>query len=88
MKVNLFEENNQVVIQLIDSGSGISTDIEQKLFEPFFTTKVVGEGTGLGLSISKGILDEHKASIKLNRTFKNTCFEIRFKGSEEVKNVA
>ena len=62
----------------MDSGEGISQEIEQKLFDPFFTTKPVGEGTGLGLSITKGIIDDHQALIFLNRSFKNTCFEIQF----------
>lgn len=78
IKINAFADGAEVVLQVIDSGQGITTDIEQKLFQPFFTTKVVGEGTGLGLSISKGILNAHKASIELNRSIKNTCFEIRF----------
>lgn len=82
VQINLFEEANHVIIQVLDSGLGISSDIEDKLFQPFFTTKPVGEGTGLGLSICKGILDNHNAIFKLNKNFKNTCFEIRFKTSK------
>ena len=78
IKINAFSEGEQAVLQVIDSGEGISEENEGKLFQPFFTTKVVGEGTGLGLSIAKGILDSHKASFALNRSFKNTCFEVRF----------
>ena len=78
IKINTFDEIETSVIQVIDSGSGITPEIEQKLFQPFFTTKSVGEGTGLGLSITKGILDQHQATLTLNRNFKNTCFEIRF----------
>jgi PAS domain S-box-containing protein len=81
LKINVFSDNNEVVLQVIDSGLGIPLEIEKKLFEPFFTTKAVGEGTGLGLSITKGILDAHKASFSLNRSFRNTCFEVRFKKS-------
>lgn len=79
IKINCFESNEKIILQIIDSGHGISADIEEKLFQPFFTTKPVGQGTGLGLSITKGILDEHNASIFVNRTFENTCFEIQFK---------
>lgn len=82
IRINLFEEGLEVVLQVIDSGSGIPSEIETKLFQPFFTTKPVGEGTGIGLSICKGIVDHHKANIRLNREFKNTCFEVRFKKSE------
>ena len=85
IQINSFDEQDQLVIQVIDSGSGISPEIESKLFQPFFTTKIVGEGTGLGLSISKGILDQHKATLSLNRSFKNTCFEIRFPTAMEMK---
>jgi PAS domain S-box-containing protein len=77
--INGFRDKNEVVIQVIDSGNGISVELEEKLFQPFFTTKPVGDGTGLGLSISKGIVESHLASIKLNRNFSNTCFEMRFK---------
>ena len=78
VKVKLFDEGSQVVLQVIDSGPGISADVEQKLFQPFFTTKAVGEGTGLGLSISKGICEQHGATLTLNRKVTHTCFEVRF----------
>lgn len=65
-------------IKVMDSGPGIPEKIETQIFEPFFTTKPVGEGMGLGLSIVKSILDEHKATIKIDRTNRNTCFELFF----------
>jgi PAS domain S-box-containing protein len=79
VKVKLFDEGSQVVLQVIDSGPGISADVELKLFQPFFTTKAVGEGTGLGLSISKGICEQHGGTLTLNRKAAHTCFEVRFK---------
>jgi PAS domain S-box-containing protein len=82
VKIQVASENDQVVLRVIDSGPGVSREIEQKIFQPFFTTKEVGEGTGLGLSIVKGILDNHKATIELVRTLSNTCFEIRFARAE------
>jgi PAS domain S-box-containing protein len=78
VKINSFSERQKVVIQVIDSGTGIPDSVAARLFQPFFTTKPVGKGTGLGLSISKGILDQHNASIEINRSLPNTCFEIRF----------
>jgi len=78
VKVALFQESNQVVLRVMDSGSGVATDIRDKIFEPFFTTKKIGQGTGLGLSIVKGILDEHNATVTVRSEFPNTCFEIRF----------
>lgn len=78
VRLELEKKESKVVLRVIDSGFGISPEIEKKMFDPFFTTKPVGEGTGLGLSITKGILDEHKAIIQVNRACQNTCFEIIF----------
>ncbi|MBX3017581.1 MAG: PAS domain S-box protein [Bdellovibrionaceae bacterium] len=77
-----------VTLRVVDAGKGISHDVEPKLFQPFFTTKPVGEGTGLGLSIVKGILDQHRASIRLNRAEKNTCFELDFPRAPTPRNEA
>lgn len=86
VKLNAYLQDDFVVVQVIDSGNGVSEELESKMFQPFFTTKVVGEGTGLGLSISKGILDNHKANFIINRSFKNTCFEIRFQKAKSLKD--
>lgn len=79
---------DQVVLRVKDSGNGIPPHVVEKLFQPFFTTKKVGEGTGLGLSIIKGILDRHQATIEVDSSEKNTCFEIRFKRYINDSNVA
>ena len=44
------------VIEIADTGKGMTTEVQQRIFEPFFTTKPVGQGTGLGLSISWDIV--------------------------------
>ena len=51
-------EGDFVVIRIVDNGSGITPEVQQRLFEPMFTTKPVGKGTGLGLSISRQIIQE------------------------------
>jgi two-component system cell cycle sensor histidine kinase/response regulator CckA len=47
-----------IQIEVVDKGTGISTDIIDQIFEPFFTTKDIGKGTGLGLSTVYGFIKQ------------------------------
>ncbi|MEM7447732.1 MAG: ATP-binding protein [Myxococcota bacterium] len=68
----------QVVVRIIDNGSGIPRDIQDRIFEPFFTTKGQGVGTGLGLSIVRNILNQQGASISVRSELgEGTSFSIR-----------
>ncbi|MBU1056191.1 MAG: PAS domain S-box protein [Proteobacteria bacterium] len=58
-----YMDNNNVVIEVSDTGAGIPEAISDKIFEPFFTTKEAGKGTGLGLSISYGIIKDFGGTI-------------------------
>lgn len=64
-----------VEIRIIDNGSGITPEVQQRLFDPFFTTKKIGKGTGLGLAISYQIVVE-KHGGKLQ------CISAAGKGAE------
>ncbi len=56
--------NNYLIIEVMDTGKGISEDMRDKLFKPFVTeTKL---GTGLGLTIVKKIIDDHKGHIEVS----------------------
>ena len=54
---------DEILLEFIDTGAGITREDLPKIFEPFFTTKPQGRGTGLGLSICYGIIAEHRGRI-------------------------
>jgi PAS domain S-box-containing protein len=53
----------RVVVDIADTGTGISPEIRPRLFTPFFSTKPVGVGTGLGLAISHRIITQFGGTI-------------------------
>jgi signal transduction histidine kinase len=58
---------DRVEIRIRDNGTGIPSDVKDKMFNPFFTTKPAGEGTGLGLSLSYDIIvKQHAGSIEVD----------------------
>lgn len=61
LQVHLDEKEHHTVVNITDTGPGISEEIVAKIFEPFFTTKDFG--TGLGLAIVQQIIDEHQGEI-------------------------
>lgn len=70
--------SNAVVIDVVDNGSGIPADIQNRIFEPFYTTKGVGEGTGMGLDIVNRIVrQKHRGTVSLESREGFTCFRVR-----------
>ncbi len=57
---------NQLIIKIIDNGTGMTKDVKAKIFQPFFTTKPTGQGTGLGLSLAYDIVTKgHGGTIEV-----------------------
>ena len=72
-----FPQNNRLVIEIEDTGTGIPPENVSKVFEPFFTTKEVGKGTGLGLAVCYGIITEHGGRLSVRSNVgKGTTFSI------------
>ena len=72
------------MVEIKDTGPGISDAIIDRIFEPFFTTKKVGQGTGLGLSISYGIIQECKGSLKaFSKKNEGTRFIMKFPAADD-----
>ncbi|MFC1624031.1 ATP-binding protein [Candidatus Omnitrophota bacterium] len=58
-------EEKAVIIEIEDTGVGISKENMTKIFDPFFTTKKRTEGTGLGLSVTKSLVEMNKGLIEI-----------------------
>src|SRR5688572_6171095 len=72
-------DNNEIVISIKDTGTGIDSEILPKLFTKFATKPTTEGGTGLGLFISKSIVEMHGG--KIWATNNNVDNEIESKGS-------
>ncbi len=55
-----------VVLEITDTGCGITKETQLKIFEPYFTTKAKGKGTGLGLALVHGIISSCQGKIEVN----------------------
>ncbi|GGG35827.1 sensor histidine kinase [Bizionia arctica] len=77
INVKVFEENEEVVIEISDNGIGILEANGEKIFEPKFTTKT--SGMGLGLGMVKNIVETYNGSIIFtSRKNEGTVFKVRF----------
>ena len=71
------QQAGDVIVEVADTGAGMSAEVRQRCLEPFFTTK--GEqGTGLGLSMVFGIIKRHQGTLEIeSEPGKGTTFRIR-----------
>ncbi len=63
LRVRTAMNEKMVVVDIEDTGVGISDENIKRIYDPFFTTKTTGKGTGLGLAVTYGIIQEHGGRI-------------------------
>ncbi len=68
--------DQQILVEVTDSGAGISPAVQARIFEPFFTTKPMGEGSGLGLHICQKIVDKHQGRMEVVSQPGQTTFRV------------
>jgi len=81
--IRIIDLENEVEIEVEDSGDGLSDEIISKVFEPLFTTKK--KGTGLGLASCKSIVEQHGGSIYVRNN--PTVFTIRLPKMLEISTI-
>lgn len=67
-------ENNNVIIEVADTGAGIAPDLAVKVFEPFYSTKPPGQRSrGMGLSLVQEIVNEHLGIVEVDQHYQQGC---------------
>lgn len=79
LRTYLDRKQNEICLEISDTGSGIPKENLPRIFDPFFTTKEHGQGTGLGLSTVYGIVKENHGNISVKETGPHgTTFLLKF----------
>jgi two-component system NtrC family sensor kinase len=78
LRVHTSMNESMVIVDIEDTGVGISEEDIKRIYDPFFTTKGTARGTGLGLAISYGIIQEHGGRILVDsEPGKGTRFRLK-----------
>lgn len=68
VSLRLFEKDQKACLEIIDHGTGIPYDLQEKIFDAFFTTKDEDQGTGLGLAVASDIIRSQGGKLDLEST--------------------
>ena len=79
LEIVTFAEEDQAIVTIADTGTGISSELLSRIYDPFFTTKAPKKGTGLGLAVTYGIVKEHGGSIDVqSKPGEGARFQLEF----------
>ncbi len=79
LEVQARRDGADVVLRVVDTGTGMGPEVKRRIFEPFFTTKAEGMGTGLGLAICKEIARALRGRIDVeSEPGRGSTFTVRF----------
>ncbi|MBM4137844.1 MAG: histidine kinase, partial [Nitrospira sp.] len=83
--VKTYVDGDSAVIEIQDTGKGMSEEILPYIFDPFFTTK--DTGTGLGLTIAQRIIEEHNGRVEVeSQPHRGSIFKVFIPLQSEIKN--
>lgn len=76
MILNAYQPNGKVIVEVTDTGPGMSRELQNKIFQPFYSTKGAN-GSGLGLYITKQLIERNGGKIKVDsKVGKGTTFRL------------
>ncbi len=79
IRVSARAVGDRVVVEVTDSGVGMTPTVRARIFDPFFTTKPAGAGTGLGLSICRDIINAYGGDITVeSEVGRGSTFRVSF----------
>ena len=78
IRVTVRPEVDRVIVEVADTGQGMTPEIRARIFEPFFTTRTTGDGQGLGLALSHAMVAEAGGDIEVETApGRGTTFRVR-----------
>jgi len=80
--IKVYKQDNSAIIEILDNGGGVPTEIIDKIFDPYFTTKHKSQGTGIGLYMTESIITKHLHGKISVRNIEYNYEDVKYKGAK------